>query len=263
MRSQGNRLRAAVRGFSLVELAVVMSIVAFLMGGLMYTLSAQVEQRNFDDTRRRLDQARELLLSFAIVKGRLPCPATTTSAGDESFTAGVGTACSTYYGGVVGGWLPARAIGYQQVDSGGYAVDAWGNRIRYVVSATTWGTTPFARFTKQHVSGDATAAWALTNVPGDLVICASASGVSSTSCNTAASVTNQNALVAIIFSTGKNGALTCATCTDELANNGTDQVFVYHTPASASATGGEFDDQFTWITVGELYGKLIAAGQLP
>jgi prepilin-type N-terminal cleavage/methylation domain-containing protein len=259
MRNQVSCPRALLRGFSLVELAVVMAIVAFLLGSLMYTLSAQVEQRNFDDTRRRLEQARELLLSFAIVKGRLPCPANAASAGDESFTAGVGTACSTYYG----GWLPARAIGFQQVDSGGYAVDAWGNRLRYAVSPKTWGTGLAARFTKQHVSGDAAAAWALTNVPDDLVVCSTATGATSTSCAATSSVTNQNVLVAIVFSTGKNGALTCATCTDEAANNGTDPVFVWHTPTSSSATGGEFDDQFTWITVGELYGRLIAAGVLP
>jgi len=257
MRTAGNPAPAPERGFSLVELAVVMAIVAFLLGGLMYTLSAQVEQRNFEDTRRRLEQARELLLSFALVKGRLPCPATSTSAGDEAPSTG-GTCTVTNYA----GWLPAKAIGYQQVDSGGYAVDTWGNRIRYAVSLTPWGTGP-ARFTKQHVSGDATAAWSLTQTPSDLVVCASASGVNSESCNTAASVTNQNVLVAIVFSTGKNGALTCTDCTDEAANNGADPVFVYHTPTPSTATGGEFDDQFTWITVGELYGRLIAAGVLP
>jgi hypothetical protein len=38
---------------------------------------------------------------------------------------------------------------------------------------------------------------------------------------------------------------------------------VFHPPAPGGAANGEFDDQFTWITVGELYGKLIAAGVLP
>jgi len=259
MRTHCNRLRMAVRGFSLVELAVVMAIVAFLLGSLMYTLSAQVEQRNFEDTRRRLEQARDLLLAFAIVNGRLPCPATSASSGDESLTAGAGTACTTYYA----GYLPARAIGYQQVDSGGYAVDTWGNRIRYVVSNTAWGTGSAARFTKQHVSSDAAAAWALTNVPGDLVVCSTATGATSTACAAASVVTNPNVLVAIIFSTGKNGSVACATCTDELANNGADPVFVYHTPSPSGAAGGEFDDQFAWITIGELYAKLIAAGVLP
>ena len=254
-----NLARDSVRGFSLVELAVVMVIVAFMLGGLMYTLSAQTEQRNFEDTRRRIEQARELLLGFAIVNGRLPCPATLVSAGDES-PAGGGT-CNMLP--PYGGWLPARRIGYQQTDAGGYALDAWGNRIRYAVSTTTWGTTPFARFTKQHVSSDATAAWLVSTVPGDLVICASATGITGTTCGTAAPVTNQNVVVAIIFSTGKNGAIPCATCPDEAANTNGNQVFVFHTPTPSAAANGEFDDLFTWITVGELYGKLISAGVLP
>src|SRR6185503_17800324 len=66
------------RGFTLIELSVVFSIVALLLGGLMYTLSAQTEQRDFEETRRRLDRARELVLSYAIVNGKLPCPATAT-----------------------------------------------------------------------------------------------------------------------------------------------------------------------------------------
>jgi len=40
-------------------------------------------------------------------------------------------------------------------------------------------------------------------------------------------------------------------------------VFVYHAPTTSDAANGEFDDQVTWITVGELYGKLISAGLLP
>jgi len=245
---------ARARGFSLVELAVVMSIVAFLLGGLMYTLSAQTEQRNFEETRRRLEQARELLLSFALVNSRLPCPGVAT--GDEA--GGGAAACTTAYG----GFLPARAIGFQPTNNAGFGLDPWGNRIRYAVSATTWGTT---RFTKQHSSIPITDAWLVTTTPNDLVICGSASVVTGTSCGTAASVTNQNLVVAIIFSTGKNGALTpCATCLDERANTiVVDPVFVFHTPTPSTAANGEFDDQFAWITVGELYGKLIAAGVLP
>src|SRR5215470_16773011 len=69
------------KGFTLTELAVVMTIVAFLLASLMYTLSAQSDQRNFDETRRRLEQARELVLAFAVVNGRLPCPARSAATG--------------------------------------------------------------------------------------------------------------------------------------------------------------------------------------
>jgi prepilin-type N-terminal cleavage/methylation domain-containing protein len=253
-----------VRGFTLTELAVVMAIVALLLGGLMFTLSAQTEQRNFEETRQRLEAMREVLLSYAIVNGRLPCPAvcldaTCSAGGVEALVvpAATGGQCTNYYS----GYFPARTVGYQKVDSNGYAVDAWGNRIRYAVSNTTW-TAGAGMFTKQH----ATTSWSVGTSPADLVICASFTGITGAACNAAPNtnqVTNTGVVVAILFSTGKNGAVACTGCTDENANTNGDPVFVYHTPTPSTATNGEFDDQFTWLTVGELYSKMISAGVLP
>ena len=147
---EGRPAIARTAGFTLTELAVVTAIVALLLGSLMYTLAAQTEQRNFEETRRRLEQAKELLLGFAIVQGRLPCPArysspASHSGGLESFCAAAPPAscpgtetttvqahgnCSNYHD----GYLPAAAIGWTQVDPDGFAVDAWGNRIRYAVA---------------------------------------------------------------------------------------------------------------------------------
>jgi hypothetical protein len=238
---------------------------------VIYTLSAQLEQRNFEDTRARLEAARELLLSYAIVNARLPCPATAASSGDEALTGGPGTSCSSPYG----GFLPARTIGYQVVDAGGYAVDPWQNRLRYAVSAASTaapslvacaGTFGLPHFThKANLKQNG-----ITCQPNDLVICKSATGITGTSCGAAANVlTNQNVVVAIVYSVGKssspNGSSACppATCIDEAANLNGDQVFVSHPPAPAGATNGEFDDYLIWITVGEFYGRLISAGVLP
>src|SRR5437868_283725 len=105
----------------------------------MYTLSAQVDQRDMEETRSRLERARDLVLAYAMVNGRLPCPARSTSSGAEVRNTSTG-ACTDgtnedYYGGTVGGatggLLPAATIGYNQVDGSGFAQDAWGNRIRY------------------------------------------------------------------------------------------------------------------------------------
>jgi type II secretory pathway pseudopilin PulG len=258
------------RGFTLVELALVFAIVALLMASLMYTLSAQVEQRNFEETRRRLEQARELVLGFAVVNGRLPCPATATSTGMETPVGG-GT-CSTGYA----GWLPARTIGFQQTDKDGYAIDVWGNRIRYAVSiaAPVSSATPpvvcrpggAAPVAPHFTHKDNMRANGIDCRPNDLLVCKSANlppAITATSCGGATNqIMSTGLVVAIIFSTGKNGA-GAAGGIDEAANLNGDQIFVSHTPAPVGATNGEFDDQFTWITVGELYGKLIAAGQLP
>ena len=99
--------------------------------------------------------------------------------------------------------------------------------------------------------------------PSDLIVCRSATGITATACGgTANQIMTQNLIVAIVLSTGKNGAIGGGGI-DEAANLNGDQVFVFHVPAPSGAANGEFDDQFTWITVGELYGKLIAAGVLP
>lgn len=249
------------RGFTLTELAVVFTIISFLLAAGMYTLSAQTEQRNFEETRQRLEAARELLLGFALANGRLPCPAGAGSP-DEAPVGG-GTCTSALAGQPPVGWLPARTIGYQIVDTAGYAIDAWGNRIRYAVSGVALtgcaGSSSQPHFT--HAGNLRTNG--ITCRPNDLVVCRSATGVTATSCGSGANVlTNQDTLVAIVFSTGKNGAAGSAG-TDEAANLNGDRVFVWHTPTPAGATNGEFDDQMIWIAVGELYGKLVAAGLLP
>lgn len=269
--------RPPVRGFTLVELAVVVAIVGLLMMGAMFTLSAQLEQRSYEDTRNRLAHARELLLSYAVVNGRLPCPARSDSGGVEVRTAvsgGLGGECRNaggvedHYGGtlasgppvVVGGFLPAATIGYLQVDAQGFALDAWNNRIRYAVAKTitTTGGCPGISAGQPHfVRADRLKSNGITCQPTDLLICRSSIGITSSSCGGAANqVVTQNLVAAIIFSTGKTGA-SGSLGADEDANLNGDAVFVFHTPAPA------FDDQYTWLTAGELYGRLVAAGVLP
>ena len=264
-------MRRGQSGFTLVELGVVVTIVAMLLAATMYTLSAQTEQRSFADTQRRLEDARELLLAFAVVHRRLPCPASATSNGDEA--PGGGGVCANY----LNGFLPAAAIGFRPVDAGGYAIDAWGNRIRYALARTAIEPGATATCTAPADHAFSTAANLRANgigcAPANLVICDARqntnSAVTPPSCGTWAAagdarpVTNQRTVVAVIFSTGKNTAEACAVCPDEAENTDGDGVFVWHEPRPTGATGGQFDDLLVWVPVGVLYGKLLAAGVLP
>jgi prepilin-type N-terminal cleavage/methylation domain-containing protein len=243
------------RGFSLVELAVVLAIVALLIGGALATLSSQVEQRNFDETRRRLDAALEALVAFAITNRRLPCPAVASATGIEDPPGG-GT-CTTFYG----GFLPARTLGLREVDAAGYAVDPWGNRLRYAVSNAVTGClgTPSAApfFTSQaNLKANG-----VSCRPNDLDICAPTD--TSTTCTATNRVVSTETVVLVVFSTGKNGALAGVYGTHESANTDGNAAFVSRTPSSTEALNGAFDDIVAWLPAGVLYSRMITAGVLP
>ena len=222
------------KGFTLVELAIVLIILALLSGGLMMTLSSQVDQRTNRETQQQLLDIRDALLGYAAShlaldgKPHLPCP-DTDGDGLENRT---GNTCLT-----ADGQLPWNDLGFGNQD-------AWGNRFRYHV------TPVFARndigFT--------------LNTIGTLRVCDQA----------ACSTTLATQLPAIVLSHGKNGlgGVTSAnvtnpapTSSDELKNTDGDADFVWHTFFPPGAN--EFDDLVIWISPNILYNRLIAAGRLP
>ena len=254
------QLKRRARGFSLAELAVVMVIIALLIGGGMMTLTAQVEQRNNDETARRLNAAAEAVLAFAIVNRRLPCPATAGTTGDEVLATGTsatGGTCSTNFG----GFLPARTLGFQPVDNSGYAIDSWNNRIRYAVSAAA-PTGCTGSSTAPHFTSVANLkANGVSCKPNDLDICAPVDNT--IACTAANRVVSTTTVAFIVFSTGKNGANAAAYGTHEAANTNNDASFISRVPSGQDAVAGTFDDLMVWVPAGVLYSKLIAAGVLP
>jgi prepilin-type N-terminal cleavage/methylation domain-containing protein len=265
-------MRKPQSAFTLVEMAVVLAVVGLLLGSLMYTLSAQSDQRAREQTQRILEQAREAVLGFAVANGRLPCPATAASMGIEA-PAGGGD-CTGYYD----GFLPAVTLGFQPSDSQGFALDAWNNRIRYAVARNIMscaGTSVVPHFTVKNTlrSNGMSCLPAAT----ELLICKSsisapapAAGNCGGADNFVTSSNPSGTVVAIVFSPGKNYALaqtagvaTAAGKLDEAANLDGNTIFISHTPTPTGAAGGEFDDMLLWIPVGTFYGRLAAAGVLP
>lgn len=265
-------MRASHKAFTLVEMAVVLAIVSALLTGVAYTLSAELESRKHEETRRRLEQARELLIGFALINGRLPCPARSSSAGAEvrDSTSGqcLGTGVEDYYGGTLpngaqGGLLPAASIGFHPVDTHGFAVDAWQNRLRYAVAKTLDTSSCTVVANPHFVHAGNLQANGIRCQPDDLLICKSSIGIGASGCGTVANqIMTKGTVAAIVFSTGRNGASELRGA-DEAANLDGNAIFVHHTATPAEAVNGQFDDQFTWVTVGEIYSKLIAAGILP
>ncbi len=231
------------RGFTLTELAIVLVIVALLIGGLTVSLSTSRDIANEKETQKQLALINEALLGYAAAQQRLPCPAAPGTTGVES--PANGGACTNNYD----GFLPAITLGITPTNTQGYAIDAWGNPIRYAVTNANANA-----FTTAGVGGIKDA-WTIGLAP-DLRVCNTATNIAANDCPAADRLTES--AVAVIFSTGVNGS-TAPTAANELANwtTSNDRVFVNTTP------GPTFDDLVTWISPNILYNRMIAAGRLP
>jgi prepilin-type N-terminal cleavage/methylation domain-containing protein len=258
------------RGFSLVEIAVVLVIIAILATAIGVPLASQLDQQKTKDTEKQLELIKEAIYGFAMANGRLPCPASATSNGKEAFAIG-GPAdgdCSS-----TSGWVPAVTLGLSPVDSSGYFVDAWGltaNRVRYAVSEVKYKT-------DAPTGCPATLTYPLTKtdgIKGATMGCLSDPNaavnlltvVTTTINNVPAGCTPSNLTTKapfVIFSLGKNGT-TGGTGADEAQNVATDATtFVSRAPTASDNCAGEFDDIVTWGSLNTLFARMVQAGKLP
>lgn len=245
------QIKNKVLGFSLVEMAVVLIILGFVLGALLLPLQAQRSQALQLQTENTLDQTKKALIGFAVSQGRLPCPASATSNLDEgshgleSPIPVTGTCAS------VSGYLPAATLGIQPTDSFGFALDAWNNRIRYAVTQVSSGGSVTPDFT----TTDDMNSVGVTGLAPNLKVCSDASGA-----NCSASNYLTKDAVVVIFSTGPNFGISIGA--DETANLNATATFYSRVPTSADSVIGEFDDIVTWISPYVLYNAMIEAGQL-
>ncbi|NJA88936.1 type II secretion system protein [Rhodocyclus tenuis] len=226
---------ARCAGFSLLEMAIVLVVIGLLCAGTLSALSTQRDGSQQRETAQRLADIHDALLGFAAANGRLPCPAAPPPAGGTEAASAPGV-CSY----PVSGYLPANTLGLAPGNAQGYAVDAWGNAIRYAVfnDGNNTLTTP---------NGIKNKGMPVIAAQTMLTICASASGITATSCGAAPAMTTRAA--AVVYSTGKNG-------TDEARGGSDDAVFVAQMQQDA-------DDPITWLSLNLLFNRMIAAGQLP
>lgn len=229
-------------GFTLVELAVAIFVVALLLGSMLVPLTTQIEQQQINETQKKMDEIREALLGFAISNGYLPCPDTDNDGGENVNTA-TGK-CITVTPNIAAGNLPWNTLGLTPNS------DAWGNRFRYIVNDRYAWRPPLANLVG--LSGGGT----------DVRICSSAGCAGS-----------GTAVVAAIISMGKNGygATNSLTGTnnpapgnaDEQENIDSDREVVSRTTSAPGSTLGEFDDIVISISQFVLLNRMVVAGRLP
>jgi len=264
------------RGFTLIELAIVIFIIGLLLGGLLVPYATSVEQKNREQARKQLQEIQEALYGYAIVNGRLPCPdCEASSAGcsgatrDDGMEDKSGNYCAITENGTnpnegYVGNLPWATLNVPQFD-------AWGYAYTYRVSKT------FSRAVSACTAsgGSCTAC----NSAAAFDLCAAGTmNISTTDGGTANVAQN---IPAIVISHGKNHYENSQTA-EEMENYERDpKIFGTSTSILSSYTGDSansfvykdytrdsngnisFDDMMIWISPYLLKNKLMSAGKLP
>jgi len=250
------------RAFTLLEVLVALVIVALLASGLAMPMAAQLQQRRSEEARRQLEEAKEAVLGFAAAHGRLPCPSSAASRGQESFTA-TGDAnngdCSNFHD----GFLPAATLGLAPLDAEGFLRDPWGsprNRVRYAVFGAGLAVNGIANpLTRANGMQSATLP-GLGAASHYLFICASGAGVTGSGCGPATNQLTRRAAF-VLLSLGPNAPADPLPASDEARNLDGDAVFVARDAALGNAEA--FDDILYWVPVHLVASRLLAAGRLP
>ncbi|OHC81579.1 MAG: hypothetical protein A2100_01310 [Sideroxydans sp. GWF2_59_14] len=225
-------------------MAVVLAIVALLMGGLLPMLSGQQERAQRNETRQQMEEIRQALIGFAVVNGRLPCPTDPTITDPTHADYGSERAdCSAAP--TEEGYLPWKTLGVSEIDAWGTkrsaAAQPWNGYWRYRVSRNfanqlsliTMTTSPFG-------------------VGSDALVVQDRNGTQITS--------NTENPVAIVFSTGPD-----LTGNGENASTdfeGAGGTYVSDTPGSLP-DGSIYDDMLVWVSRPQIINRLVATGKLP
>lgn len=226
------------KGFTLVEMAIVLIIFGILLGGLLTSLSAQTEQKSRNSTEQSIESIKEALIGYALVNGYLPCPDSNLIPTGIEGARDVNGWCLTSEG-----TLPWLALSINRTD-------AYERYFRYRVSS------PFSS------SGLGAGFKFSLSSTGDIKVKSDIGSLT-------------NSAVAVIISHGGNGFgakntlqvtpnndMIAPTGADELENTDTDVTFVSHTPTPKNS-GNEFDDVVGWISSNVLFNRMVAANKLP
>ena len=288
----------STRGFSLIEVAIVLVIISVLVAIVAVPLATQLEQQRITETNKQLEIIKEALIGFTLANGRLPCPAGSNSAGQESFCTNASAACGAPISVLpahgrcssTNGFIPAAALGLSPVDSQGYMVDAFVkadvfNRLRYAVpDATLFDVNPttfpvgnlkkdYRVFTSvdgmRNATMDKITAYSAVAGQGFLYACqedAAVTTVASANCAPRNELTRGTP--AVIFSVASNSEVALANLTSggEKSNQTPDsKVFFQGTRVDNrnGATPYYFDDLVTWISPNTLFARMVLVGKLP
>jgi prepilin-type N-terminal cleavage/methylation domain-containing protein len=126
------------KGFSLVELSIVLTIIGIVLGNLLSIAAHRTDAAKIKETEEILTKVEQAFAQYFTEHRRIPCPAYSSSSPSSAAFGVNTTAWAPYicYGnaGVGGGLLSTGAVPTKTLQiPDEYAFDAWGRRITYAM----------------------------------------------------------------------------------------------------------------------------------
>ncbi len=138
------------RGFTLLEMSIVLLVLSLMLGGLLAVMTQETRRSKAEELKQKMDAIEYALVSYSKRSDtqRLPCPANPKLALDHAdFGYAANPGCTTGSGSraipaelrdasAAGGTVPVRTLGLPD----DYAFDPWGNKFTYLVALNITAT---------------------------------------------------------------------------------------------------------------------------
>lgn len=233
------------RGFSLVELSLVLVVIGVLAGSAVIPLTSVIRQSHYRQTDAQLAIIREAMHGYLVSHGKLPCPLDNDLINPAKTDATA--SCQRSLGGV-----PAAALGIMGERSAtGAVLDSWGNPIQYAVSLSDNKTMGQVGVPDWLTTGEP-ANVGVEHLDAGLSLCRVAAA---NRCSRVDLIADQ--IVWVVYSTGESQSATGI----QVENQDSDSVFAV--TAYSSNVDSPFDDQLVWASRSELVYWLLRANWLP
>lgn len=262
-------LACSASGFSLIEIALVLVIIALVAAAGLGTVSTVQENASRAETAKSLEEIREVLLTYATSYGRLPCPADPVAGtGEEDKVGGKDDAVCNREVGVLP-WV--LEISETDPPLRLRSQDGWGRWFTYHVSADRTASPPLDWSDGKTASLVTIGCSATPSVSATIALCSPATLV----------VTNvSNGAAAVVISHGRLGEGAFGPSgrvapsaspdevqnTDDLKDDGTQAAIlsrVYVSRDFSAIAGAEFDDQVLVINPFLIKSRMVENGVLP
>ncbi|MDM8561166.1 prepilin-type N-terminal cleavage/methylation domain-containing protein [Candidatus Parabeggiatoa sp. HSG14] len=235
-----------IKGFSLIEVAIVLVIIGLLAMGLLTPIAVQMDLKKIKQTDKTLEKIKEALLGFAVINGRLPCSAPDKDKdkeGNEILEKDKGKEHEDWC--EKEGFLPWKNLGVGRYDG-------WGNPFRYRAE-DEYSKDPMI-LSEVLVKADETGSG--LRIRNREIEDDSKSSPKKYFYFT--TKTNDSRVVAVIFSHGKNGKPYDDDTNNDDNAHSSNRIFVYD-----GYIENKFDDRLTWLSRNTLMNRLLLAKKLP